>query len=575
MTKSTILVVDDETINLDILYIGLSKVGYKVLVATSGENALKSVARIKPDLILLDIKMPGIDGYEVCRQMKNNSDTQDIPIIFVSVADDTVNKVKGFKLGAVDYITKPFQLDEIVARVQTHSTIHNLRRHLGEQNAQLEQEMSERKRVEKVSAEREHYFRSLIHNLHEDILVIDPDYRIVDVNNKVLNTTGLKREQVIGRYCFNVLHGYDTSCDKHGEHCMLHDVFKTGRPCSYQHIHLNAYGSKVYVDILLSPLKDKEGNVTHVIESIRDISDLMQVQDELRESEEKWRSLTENSPYHIMLLDMDYTILFINHTVPDLTIEQVIGKSSLDFVHPDSRQIAIDSFERVIRSGKPDRYETKYITVEGKTQYFDVRISPVMDADENITGFISTSGNITDSKLAEEKLARMVNIDGLTQIANRRYFDTYLKQEWQRLARGKDYLSLIFLDIDYFKSYNDYHGHLAGDDFLKKFAQILNQCAGRPTDLAARYGGDEFVVILPNTNEQGAMHVAKQIQENVSKLQIGYAKPKINPYFTCSIGIVSMIPHNEFPLAEFIAITDQALYIAKEKGRNQIILSVP
>ena len=129
----------------------------------------------------------------------------------------------------------------------------------------------------------------------------------------------------------------------------------------------------------------------------------------LRQSEEKWRSLTENSPNHIMLIDLDFNIQFINFTVPDLTKEEVIGKSSLDFVPPDQQHVAIDCFKKVIKSSKPDGYEIKYITAESETQYFEVRIAPVKDRDARVIGLVSSSHNITKRKQAEKELSKKMN----------------------------------------------------------------------------------------------------------------------------------------------------------------------
>jgi phosphoserine phosphatase RsbU/P len=137
----SILLVDDNPTNLQVLFQTLDDVGCKLLVAKNGETALSIAGKAQPDLILLDIMMPGIDGYEVCRQLKSVPTTTDIPIIFLSALGDTEDKVKGLQLGAVDYITKPFQPDEVIARVNTHLTIHRLKREVENRKDQLEHEL--------------------------------------------------------------------------------------------------------------------------------------------------------------------------------------------------------------------------------------------------------------------------------------------------------------------------------------------------------------------------------------------------------------------------------------------------
>ena len=137
----SILLVDDNPTNLQVLFQTLEGIGCKLLIAKDGEMALSIAGKALPDLILLDIMMPGIDGYEVCRRLKSSQATSDIPVIFLSALGDTEDKVKGFQLGAVDYITKPFQPDEVIARVNTHLTIHRLNREVENQKDQLEHEL--------------------------------------------------------------------------------------------------------------------------------------------------------------------------------------------------------------------------------------------------------------------------------------------------------------------------------------------------------------------------------------------------------------------------------------------------
>ena len=137
----SILLVDDQPANLQVLLQTLGSLGCKLLVAKSGEAALTIVQKARPDLILLDIMMPGIDGYEVCRQLKADPATEKIPIIFLSALDETADKVRGLQLGAVDYVAKPFQPEEVLARVTTHLTIHRLGREVQQQRDELEHEL--------------------------------------------------------------------------------------------------------------------------------------------------------------------------------------------------------------------------------------------------------------------------------------------------------------------------------------------------------------------------------------------------------------------------------------------------
>ncbi len=149
--------------------------------------------------------------------------------------------------------------------------------------------------MEKEHRESKHYYRSLINHIHEDILVIDRDYRITDVNKTFLTTSGRTREEVIGKYCYEISHGYNTPCEDHGEECMLSKVIATGKPQSFWHQHLHTEGWKVWVDILMSPLTDAKGEITHVIEAIRDVTELVKTDKDPRKNEEKHRHLVESS----------------------------------------------------------------------------------------------------------------------------------------------------------------------------------------------------------------------------------------------------------------------------------------
>ncbi len=295
--KSRVLIVDDEKVNIDVL-IGLLKPYYRTAVAKSGELALKRLETPPlPDLILLDIIMPGMDGYEVCRKIKENPKTRVIPVIFITGKSDEKDEAKGFQAGAVDYITKPLSPPTALARVKTH-------------------------------------------------------------------------------------------------------------------IELKKRG-----DML------------------------------------EW----------------------------------------------------------------------------------------------------------------------LAGMDGLTGIPNRRQFDQVLDSEWKRAMRYQHKMSLILMDIDYFKLYNDHYGHTEGDECLKKVAGAISGVMPRCEDLTARYGGEEFVCILPETGSKGAMVVANRILENVCALNIPHAQSKVADHVTISLGITTAHPELKDSAHELLEKADMALYQAKKKGRNQIV----
>lgn len=324
-----ILIVDDTPINLRFLSVMLTESGYEVRKATNGQMALSSVKSQLPDLILLDIMMPKMNGYEVCHQLKNCKETQDIPVIFLSALEDITHKLQAFQAGGVDYITKPFQVEEVLMRVKNQLMIRQLQKDLQQKNLRLEAEIQERKRIE-----------------------------------------------------------------------------------------------------------------------------------------------------------------------------------------------------------------------------------------ENL-------------KIAYKKLKILADLDGLTQLANRRLFNHYLGEKWQELRKTQNPLSLILADVDYFKPYNDTYGHQEGDECLKAVAaamvKAVNSTLGELAGacLVARYGGEEFTVILPNLGAGEAQTVAEAIRTAVINLERVHAQSPVASWVTISLGVASQIPGEESQPEHLILAADQALYYAKRQGRNQ------
>lgn len=170
--------------------------------------------------------------------------------------------------------------------------------------------------------------------------------------------------------------------------------------------------------------------------------------------------------------------------------------------------------------------------------------------------------------LHNEKLIHLADIDGLTQIYNRRSLDRFLIAEWNRHYRNQQPLSLLFIDIDYFKQYNDTYGHEAGDSCLIQIAQILHRNAKRSSDIAARFGGEEFAIILPETSQTEALEIAQKIVSCLTELAIDHSGSSVSEYVTMSIGVSTLIPHKPDSSESLLLSADKALYEAKHCGRN-------
>lgn len=169
-----------------------------------------------------------------------------------------------------------------------------------------------------------------------------------------------------------------------------------------------------------------------------------------------------------------------------------------------------------------------------------------------------------------QRLDQLSREDALTGLSNRRHFNEVIQREWERAKRQQEPVSLVFVDIDHFKFFNDAYGHLDGDRALAAVGTVLRNSVRRPGDLAARYGGEEFVVLLPNTGREGALEVARHVLIQVDQLHIPHGASKVAPYLTASIGVATEVPRAELSPAYLIAAADAAVYTAKASGRHRI-----
>ncbi len=442
--KGTIVIIDDTPDNLRLLTQLLNDQGYKTRPIPNGERALAAIRKVPPDLILLDIMMPEMNGYEVCQKLKADELTRDIPIIFLSALNEANDKVKAFSMGGVDYVTKPFQAGEVLARVKTHLTLQKIQHQLQEQNAHLHQEIRQRKKTEEILCQSRSLLASVLNSSLDGIMAFQS-------------------------------------------------------------------------------LRDAQGVITDF----------------------QWLVL---NPVSAKTLKQ--------------TTDDLIGKPLLRHFPGILESGLFDACVSVVETGEILNREL-YYDHDNITGWFHVVAVKLDD------GMAVTFRNITKRKEMELSLARQASLDGLTGLANRRCLDDYLEREWRRCTREQQPLAAILCDLDHFKSYNDTHGHLMGDECLIQVAKALGRAVRRPGDIVARYGGEEFVAILPHTNSDGALRVAESIQNEVRRLRIPHASSDV--YVTLSLGAASMVPTQHNKPEELLAVADKAMYAAKQNGRNRIV----
>ncbi len=422
--QPAILIVDDAPDHLGALRAMMAQQGYQTFVATSGERAIAIAQRVYPDLILLDIVMPGLDGFETCRRLKEHPGTQHIPVIFMSARAETDDIVAGFDSGAADFIGKPLRMGEVVARVRAQLNVRG--------NSVAQKEQTDR-------------LRTIVNSMDEGLVVIESAGRIQYANPAA--------ERQLG-YGPNELAGHSLN------------------------------------DLLGAPLA------------------------------------------------ADY-----------------LGYFAACEIDP-GRAIQASAREVMIRHR------------DGALRPMDFSVTP-MNAEEQL--YVGLLHDITRHKQSETALQQAAMIDQLTQIANRRRFDTFLDQEWHRAMRSGQELSLVVLDVDHFKLYNDTLGHAAGDACLQKVAAALQSRALRATDLAARYGGEEFVLLFADTPLESALMLAESIRAVVEALELPHPRSSTSPWLTVSVGVASVAPTQFDRIDQFFVAADRMMYAAKEAGRNRVM----
>jgi len=248
-------------------------------------------------------------------------------------------------------------------------------------------------------------------------------------------------------------------------------------------------------------------------------------------------------------------------------------------MHPDDRERVVNFCISQSQAGVDHEADYRALTADGRYVWIRDVVHVVRDAAGQVQALVGFMFDITERKHTEQQLLTLQKEledlsfrDGLTGVANRRKFDAVFEQEWAEARRQVQPLSLILLDVDFFKRYNDHYGHVEGDDCLRRVAKALTPTATRPRDFLARYGGEEFVLLLPASDEAASKLLAERCRQAIFKAQIAHAASPSGQLLTVSMGVGTIIPAAGDDPVRFIDLVDQRLYRAKQRGRDRIEL---
>jgi two-component system cell cycle response regulator len=454
--SARVLVVDDILPNVKLLEAKLTSEYYDVLTASGGEEALRRVVEDKPDIVLLDVMMPGMDGIEVCRRIKNNPDTAHIPVVMVTALTDAQDRVRGLESGADDFLSKPVNDTALMARVRSLVRLKMTFDEWRARNATATQLGVADTPVNVMNEPVD----------HATILVIEDRGFEVDKINQSLQRDG-------------------------------HKIVVTNNG-----IEATQAAQKEDFDVVIVSLNLAQADGLRLTSHLK--------------SNERTRALP------IVMIGEDGDTERIAHGLE-------MGANDYLLRPVDRNELLARVRTQVRRKRFQDRLKASY-----------------------------------------EASLSMALTDTLTGLYNRRYFDTHLQKLIVTNQENRKNFAVLMLDVDKFKSVNDTYGHAVGDEVLRTFAMRLKD-AVRGFDLVARLGGEEFVVVLPDVTPDLAYIIAERLRRSLGSKPVKCAVPDGELHVTTSLGGIVVAPDEKFPADEIMRKADEALYAAKNGGRDQCV----
>lgn len=452
LSKGNILVVDDTPADLQLLAGMLSQQGYKVRSASNSVVALESVESILPDLILLDIMMPQMDGYDLCSVLKASPTTKDIPVIFISALDEAFDKIKSFSVGGADYITKPFQVEEVLARVENQLTIGRLSRQLAEQNARLQQEIraceacqrqaaryrQQAKQAEKAWRESEERWQLALKSINGGIWDINFKTGAVFHSARWKEMLGYEDNEVENSNDEWIRRVHPDDREAVMDARQAHLDQKTPNYVAEYRLRCKD-GSYKWILSRAQAVWDEQGNPIRLIGSHEDITERKHTEEALAESEQKYRALVEASQDVIWSVDTQGCYTFVNCAVKQIygyEPEEMLGRPFTDFMPPGQMAKDLEVFQSLLAGGSVFQYETINLARDGKPIQLMVNAIAQRDSEGNILGATGTASNITQRKQAVNEAARSAAVIASSERQYRNLVETSQDIIWSTDTQG-------------------------------------------------------------------------------------------------------------------------------------------
>jgi diguanylate cyclase (GGDEF)-like protein/PAS domain S-box-containing protein len=607
--KKTILIVDDELANIEMTVGALRGGGYELLVAENGRQALTLASRrLKPDLILLDVMMPGMDGFEVCRRLKEDPGARDIPVIFVTALKDAEKEAQGLKLGAVDYICKPCSLEIMAARVRTHLELHEhqteLERLVAERTAELKTlnkqllaEVEARRLAEMALSESEQRLREVLDNLPGvGVYRMDEQGEVLWMNQELLRMLG---------YDARAMEAFKPDASDlppssgQGVAARLRSGDERDREVRIQ---CGDGCRRVFACTNVSRRVGIPGWINWGVAV--DVTGLKEVEEELRKAhglleqrvDERTRELSEANQQlqreigerrkveEALQREKDFIDSVLATSHDGIAVVTASGETPL--VSPGMERLfgysadeleGLDSWIELLTPEGAKSSEVKKLVIEaldasgpvertfrfqhgsGEMRHCRLHISRMQNGNLVINGH-----DLTEIRAAQERIRHMALHDPLTGLPNRQLFSDRIEHAFRRARRNNSMLGLLYVDLDRFKAMNDTHGHAFGDAVLCEAGRLLTENS-RESDTVARIGGDEFVLLLQDLESPDqALPVAKRVVEGLNKPEGAGSVYLLG----ASVGVAVHPRDGDTPEA-LLQAADRAMYRAKGMGGNR------